>query len=445
MARVRVAPGGAVDSHADACISLATRLLYAPFDWQCDILEDWLGISRSGKFVARTCGLAVPRQNGKNAIIEFYELYMSAFMGHKVLHTAHEVKTARQAFKRIVEFFERDDLKPLVKNIRHVNGQEAIFLTNGGGIEFIARSKSSGRGYTVDCLICDEAQELTDDELAALLPTIAASPSGNPQFIVLGTPPRPGEGAVFRRIRREGASSAPGYAWTDYGIAEGDEPDLNDRKVIEAANPSLPQLLSWDEVDRERTSMAPETFYRERLGRWDDPSHTFSVFPSWPRLVGVAGDAVTAIGVAVSLDRTVASIGAVRGRGFVSAVAREPFGPWVVEESARIAGERGVPVAVDERGPAASLIKQLEDKGVWVMRVGTQDYASACERFFDMASVGTLRHGDYPELNEAVAAAGWRQVGDRRLWARKNGDISMLEAVTLALYAADVGVTAGAW
>jgi hypothetical protein len=43
-----------------------------------------------------------------------------------------------------------------------------------------------------------------------------------------------------------------------------------------------------------------------------------------------------------------------------------------------------------------------------------------------------VEHGNYDDLNKAVAAAGWRPVGDRRAFARKKGDISALEAVTLA-------------
>ena len=54
------------------------------------------------------------------------------------------------------------------------------YLTNGGSIELVARSKSSGRGFTVDTLVCDEAQEPTDDELQAINPSISAAPSGDP-------------------------------------------------------------------------------------------------------------------------------------------------------------------------------------------------------------------------------------------------------------------------
>ena len=88
----------------------------------------------------------MPRQNGKNGVLEMVELYKSAVQGRKILHTAHEVKTCRKAFIRLKSFFESIDypeLKDEVSAIRSTNGQEAIILKNGGSIEFIAYSKAS--------------------------------------------------------------------------------------------------------------------------------------------------------------------------------------------------------------------------------------------------------------------------------------------------------------
>ena len=151
-------------------------------------MSDWLRV-RAGRWASLDCGLSCPRQNGKNAILEVYELFVTVGLGRRVLHTAHEVKTGRKHFRRLRYFFgeraadpgaEFQELNKFVREIRNVNGQEGIYLTNGGSIELVARSKSSGRGFTVDTLVCDEAQELTDDELQAINPSISAAPSGDP-------------------------------------------------------------------------------------------------------------------------------------------------------------------------------------------------------------------------------------------------------------------------
>lgn len=203
--RFSVAPSPVYSLAGDACF-LAGAYGLEPDPWQRNVLGNWLGVRADGKWASARCGLAVPRQNGKNGIIEIRELFGMIDLGEKFLHTAHEVKTARKAFLRIASFFENPafpELQDLVKDIRRTNGQEAIILTNGGGVEFIARTRSSGLGFTVDVLVLDEAQELNDDTLSALLPTISAAPKGNPQQILTGTPPKPSsDGDVFARMRR---------------------------------------------------------------------------------------------------------------------------------------------------------------------------------------------------------------------------------------------------
>ena len=160
---VRPVRGLRLDDVDDA-IELATLYGLVPDEWQEWVLEGWLARTRSGKLASSQCGLAVPRQNGKNACLEIVELFKVVVLGRKILHTAHEVKTARKAFLRLRSFFENErqwpELAALVKEIRRTNGQEAIVLTNGGSVEFIARSKGSGRGFTMDDLVLDEAQTI---------------------------------------------------------------------------------------------------------------------------------------------------------------------------------------------------------------------------------------------------------------------------------------------
>src|SRR5699024_1374772 len=211
------------------------------------VLDDWLGVRR-GRWAALTCGIAVPRQNGKNALLEIRELFGMVGRGERILHTAHEVKTAQKQFRRLKHFFgnKADDpaalfpeLNELVQTVRSVNGQEAIFLKNGGSIELVARSKNSGRGFTVDVLVMDEAQEMSEDALEALMPTTSAAPLGDPQWIFAGTPPGPNAvGEVFTRVRREALSDKPGaLVWHEWSVPG--EVDLDDRAVWASVNPAV--------------------------------------------------------------------------------------------------------------------------------------------------------------------------------------------------------------
>lgn len=193
----------AIDSLGDLAVSLAADYKLVPDPWQAWVLDNWLA-TMGGTWANLTCGLAVPRQNGKNAAIEIRELFGVIGRGERILHTAHEVKTAQKHFRRLKRFFGQKtndpaakfpELNALVENVRNVNGQEAIFLKNGGSIEIAARSKGSGRGFTVDVLVMDEAQQLTDEALEALFP-----PRRRPRLVT-----RSGFTRERRRVRRRRA------------------------------------------------------------------------------------------------------------------------------------------------------------------------------------------------------------------------------------------------
>ena len=158
----------ATESLGDLAVALAAAYKLNADPWQEHVLNHWLAVGEDG-WANMTCGLAVPRQNGKNAVIEIRELFGTIGRGEKILHTAHEVKTAQKHFLRLKHFFGEcandpdakfPDLNALVASIRNVNGQEAVYLKNGGSIEIAARSKGSGRGFTVDVSVAVDGCEL---------------------------------------------------------------------------------------------------------------------------------------------------------------------------------------------------------------------------------------------------------------------------------------------
>lgn len=162
-----------------------------------------------------------------------------------------------------------------------------------------------------------------------------------------------------------------------------------------------------------------------------------SIMPNWDALaVTTPPPPPQAVALAVDVDRVWASIGAASGGDVphVGSVRRDRLGPWVASELARIQAAHGCAVVIDRKGPAGSLEDSLAAAGVVVTPAGLDDYVAACADLYDLARVGALTHGNYDDLNAAVAAADWRKVGDRQVWARRNGDVSMLEATTLALW-----------
>lgn len=439
----------------DLAADFAASYELAPDPWQQIVLDDWLA-EKAGRWASLTCGLSVPRQNGKNALLEVRELFGMVGRGEKFLHTAHEVKTARKAFKRLQHFFgtRPDDpgakfpeLNALVTEVRNVNGQEAIFLRNGGSVEIVARSKNSARGFTVDVLVMDEAQEMSEDDLEALMPTTSSAPLRNPQWIFTGTPPGPNaNGEIFTRVRNEALSGkAVRLAWHEWS-AEPDS-DLDDRDEWRKVNPALINgRLQFEVIEGERARFSDDGFGRERLGMWAVAGSSAVIDPqSWAEVADAASMPVESLALAVDVspDRTMASVGlgGLRpdGRWHVELdEQRRGMGwivPWVVKRCERNAIRA---VVIDGMSPAASLIDELARAGVKVTTTSARDMATACGTFYDAVMDARLAHTDQPQVNAALSVARKRPIGDAWGWNRKNSDsdITPLVAVTLALWGA---------
>jgi hypothetical protein len=454
--RVAVVPP-APSNLADDAGFLASAYGLIPDPWQDSILHGWMGVRADGKWAASRAGLSVPRQNGKNAALEIRELFGLVDLGERFLHTAHEVKTARKAFLRLLGFFDNPqtfpELHDLVLDIRRTNGQEAILLRNGGGVEFVARTKSSGRGFTVDVLVLDEAQELTDEALSALLPTISAAPKGNPQQILTGTPPEHDvDGEVFTRFRQSALTAAPGrVCWMEWSCEPGD--DLDDPDQWARANPALgmrENAVGIEAIVDERQSMSDERFARERLGVWreaDANSKGWQVIPknAWAARLDPGAEAEGTLSWAfdVSPDGRSAAIACSNGT-YVEVVDHREGMSWVPARLRVLHRDHGFgEVAFDATGPAGALIPTLDDLEVPYRKVTLQEHAQACGGLLDSIEgpEPTLVHRGQPILDAAVEAASRRHVTDVWLWTRSKstGDISPLVAVTLARWAATSG------
>ncbi|ATL70771.1 hypothetical protein [Nocardia terpenica] len=388
--------------------------------------------------------MTVPRQNGKNALIEMTELYYTVELSLRILHTAHEVKTARKAFLRVASFFENPkkypELADMVQEIRRTNGQEAIVLNNGGSIEFAARSKSSGRGFSVDVLILDEVQECTSEAIAALLPTISASPM--PQQILVGTVPGPSaNGEVFEGLRNDAfEGNNPRLSWMEWSADK--DADLDDIGTWLDANPAAGIRLLLDTIRDERSVMDDETFMRERLGIWDAVvSNAVIDATSWGLVAdgaSQAGDQL-AFAVDISPDRSMASVAVAGARPdglyHVEVIENRQGTDWVIPYLAALVAQWG-PVAVVVDGPASSLIPELSGLEVPVHKLSPAEFGAACGLFYDSVMNAALRHPNQPLFNTAVEAARKRPIGDMWGWGRKNAtsDITPVVAATLALY-----------
>lgn len=234
--------------------------------WQSDILDDWLAFTPAMKWASKTCGLSVPRQNGKTGLISGRAEAGMLLYNEQVIYTAHLQKTATETFEEMAVFFDSPKLKPYLKDIKTALGREQIILKSGARVKFLARTRNGGRGQHGDLLIIDEAQELDANQQASFLPAISASL--NPQTIYAGTPPDPeSDGTTFREIRKKAIDGKTNsLSWAEYSVPE--IGDVTDKKRWSATNPALGRRILLSTIEGECEQMEADTFARERLGWW---------------------------------------------------------------------------------------------------------------------------------------------------------------------------------
>jgi hypothetical protein len=439
-------------------------------EWQQFAMHVGLGERPNGTHSAFEVAVNVARQNGKGGIIEARELAGLFLLGERlILHSAHEFKTSIEAFRRIVALVTNtDSLRRRVKAVRRTTGEECIELLTGQRLRFLARSGGSGRGFTGDCNMFDEDMILGDDAMGALMPTMAAVK--DPQVWYLGSAGIGAPSVQLARLRRralaamESGAPDPSLAYMEWSI----EPHvrecppgctLHDDPAsplsVAKANPALGYRLTLDHTERERLTMSPELFARERLGVGDYPSDvgdTWRVIDedAWRALTNGRSSIADPVAFAVDVtpERTHAAICAAGTSGdatHVEVIDHRPGTGWVVGRVAELVEKWGpCAVVIDPGGPAGSLLpdlrKALADALVkdeeLVVEPKTREVAQACGQFFDAVADQSLVHLDQAPLSTALAGCDKRPLGDAWAWARRgvSVDISPLVAATLAAW-----------
>lgn len=441
--RVESAPRS-VRTSGDDAIELAQLAGLDLDPWQQHVLRVSLGERPDGKWSAFEVGLLCPRQNGKGAILEARELAGLFLFGERlILHSAHEMKTAVEAYLRIKFLIESTpELNEQVAHFYQSNEKTSIELTNGSRLRFMARSSGSGRGFTGDVIILDEAYNLPYETLAAVLPTMSAkSMTGNPQLWYTSSAGMESS-EVLSAVRERGTVGDRGLAFFDWSAP--DDVDLDDRDAWAVANPGLGIRINAEFVERERAALGDAEFARERLGVWHDPRRGSVIAPELWRACADGQSRVTdpvAFAVDISPGRDTASI-ALAGRRedglfHVEVIKNQRGTGWVVDDIVTLV-EKWKPAAVvlDSAGPAGSLLPALEERDVTVTKTSTNEMKQACGGFYDAVVEKRLRHVDAPVLNSALGAARKRVLQDAWAWHRKDNttDITPLVAATLALW-----------
>lgn len=411
----------------------------------------------SGRLAASEVGGLLARQNGKGgwleavAIHSLFEVWLygdrDGLAGRKntTLWTAHELKTSDEAYGRVKSLIEAnpDLAAEVVIWNGGLTGTHIIELRDGSRLIFLARSKSSGRGFSPRRIIFDEAQELSALAFRAMMYATSAQ-GARRQLIFAGTVPSlENDSAIWTGVRDRGrAGKIARLAWAEWTPTGSEDPrtppDPTDWLARAEANPALGVRILHDTIDEEWEAAQADLdgFMRERLSVWPSSgAGNYGALPEWGELVTDEPPITSgALGVACDVEETrVAACWAEVGDP--AFVAVNDARPWTERAAfaahvADVQSRRQCAVVVRAK---STLIPELETAGV---RITLADRDTRIQAASDLALAtqrGTVKHGDYPELNAAVAAAKWRTLDGRRVLVDLRGE---LEAAALAHWAA---------
>lgn len=449
--RILVTPHARVGTAAQEVIDLADSVGLILDPWQRLCLDVILSEDADGHMAALIGVLLVPRQNGKGAILEALELaWLFLWRVPLTLHSAHLFKTSQDAFRRLLRHIRNTPwLDEQVEKYSFTNGKEMIILKpdpnlgetpeTAPRIEFVARSKGGGRGFSANRLVLDEAYDLPDLELDAAMPTLSAQ--RDIQIIFTSSAPMV-DSITLRRVReRMIAGDGDDLAGLEWSV-DPDDYDPASEESVAQANPSYGTRIRARTVRTERKTMSEAGFARERLGIPDEDTAAaafdLAAYGAAESDTAAPGSKVV-FGVDASPDGADAAIFASDGQVIEVIDVRDGMG-WVPERVFDLARRHRGQVVVDPTGPAGALVPHLAPKlGKKLRLIGARDRAQACVAFDQALTDGRILIRRSAALRSAVESSRRKKAADG-LWVLRRAEgakpISAAYAAILAHWGA---------
>lgn len=443
--------------------------------WQRMVADVATEVLPDGSWAYGVVVLAVQRQAGKTTVCGPIEQHRCAIRPDgQVWVTAQSGADARDIWSDVAKLVRRSPFGPPATKIREANGSESITWPNGATYRPFTPAEDSLHGKPTELVRVDEAwafDDLAGTGLeAAIMPTFTTT-GGQLWIVSAGGTAR--SAWLLRHVLagRLGVElgRTEGVAYFEWGITEAEAVEVaaglsteateaeftHALDLILAAHPAAGHTVRRPAVVTAARSMKPGEFLRAYGNHWTRAGESAIPLPLWAAGARDPGDltawpkpapGTVAFGLAAAHDHRDAAIAAAwrddpAGPLRVDLIAHRPGTAWAVDELVRLRDvHRPVAVGHDAAGPSRDLADELARRGVPLVATGVSDYAAACAALLRHIAAGRLEHPGVLELDAAVAAAGWRNIGDGlRAWARRGigASIAALEAVTEAAWAFD--------
>lgn len=443
---------------------VAEMLGWSYFGWQtdaADVAGEYHVVTRLPYY--RTVGIGVARQNGKTTLVCVRIARQLIVRRQTVAYTAQDRSIATTKWAEHVEILMATPFAEHVARVDRTNHREMLVMHNGSRYMPVTPStKKAARSMSVDLAVIDEAHaHPTMGVVGALQPTMVARPHA--QLWVLSNAGDM-DSVLWRhytdigRVEVDNPNST--VCWIEYAGAP--EAEVWDRQAWREANPSmgLPGGVTEAGLADAATTMDADTFRREHLNVWVDLSQVTGIDAvTWAQCAddeAVPGETV-ALGLSFTPERDRGGIVAAGNLDGVTPLEVIEHGAdlaALIKRTGELANSWGATILIGRGDPAASAVPALERATAYgpptpvhnrlgritggerqhrVRVINLPDEVRACGEFHDAAVHRRLTHRDDYRLNDAVAGAAKRRVGDAWMWRRRGkADLSLLVAATLA-------------
>lgn len=469
----------AIEGRADRKLSQVTKKLAVPRDirgtkwggirttcrdkmgiefdgWQDGMGSLMLSVGGSGKLVHTVGGfhLSAMRQIGKTYFGAGGLFGMCVeWDGLLCIWTAHHTKTSNETFGSMIEFAQRRQIAPFIKNVYTGSGDEAIEFINGSRILFGARERGFGRGIPgVDVLVSDEGQILSQKAMSNMIATLNTSWLGLHMYF--GTPPLPEELSKAESwMRARGLAWVDGpdgpvlvdtedFVWIEIGAADGLD---RDDPLAWAANPSWPHRTPTESIMRLRRMLKDDGFDREGLGLYEETDESKFDLDRWNTLKveGAPPPSRAALVIDVSPDSRwscVAIVGDLRQESAIDArrdlaIVKSIQGTaGVVKYVEDLRDERDIVDIAITGGAARGLETQLTRASFDYHVITLSESAAAYASLLEAVKNGTIAHVDQGELSFALEnmKSRYLQTGEAQTVDRREYSVDLTPAVGVA-------------
>jgi hypothetical protein len=294
---------------------------------------------------------------------------------------------------------------------------------------------------------------MTEDEQDALKPTQIASNSGDPQMILIGTPPGPScSGTVFKVLhdRAHDNPDSCGFAWLEWAVYELPDMEGDRTHVLELAyetNPAMGYRIRESVMmDVINTATSVDGFAREYLGWWSPTAGLPDFVIPANKFESLAVDNAPTIGrvaygVKFSVDGAEVSLCAARlhdDRVYIEQIKRESLAigltwlaEWVAERKSV-----GCCCVIDGKSGTQALVDKLGTMPKGYIEVPTAaQVVSACTTLVDRVNDGSLEwFRPQTDLRDSAITSTRRKIGQIGGWGFDGENPIPIEAASLATW-----------